>query len=192
MNLQPRLYPGLDQNQALNSEASSLLIRALAGTGKTTTLAIKATDLIRTQGARNVLMLAYSEAGIKAIQARLDRLSAVHLEGLHLLTLEQFCARLLEEQGDPVPMLSSGLEKNLLIQQAHEALSQEAERHAELDIPELADYFARPLDISAFLLRGPGQAVHAGTRHRRQRPRRAGILPRQRSGLRPVPAAAQL
>ncbi|WP_043003983.1 UvrD-helicase domain-containing protein [Comamonas testosteroni] len=151
MNLQPRLYPGLDQNQALNSEAASLLIRALAGTGKTTTLAIKAVDLIRTQGARKVLMLAYSEAGIKAIQARLDRLTAVPLEGLHLLTLEQFCARILEELGDPVPMLFSALEKNLLIQQAHQALSQEAERHAELDIPELSDYFARPLDISAFL-----------------------------------------
>ncbi|KGH00897.1 DNA helicase UvrD [Comamonas thiooxydans] len=151
MNLQPRLYPGLDQNQALNSEASSLLIRALAGTGKTTTLAIKAVDLIRTQGARKVLMLAYSEAGIKAIQARLDRLTAVHLEGLHLLTLEQFCARLLEEQGDPVPLLSSGLEKNMLIEQAHEALRQEVERHKELELPELTDYFARPLDISAFL-----------------------------------------
>lgn len=151
MNLQPRLYPGLDQNQALNSEASSLLIRALAGTGKTTTLAIKAVDLIRTQGARKVLMLAYSEAGIKAIQARLDRLTAVHLEGLHLLTLEQFCARLFEEQGDPVPLLSSGLEKNMLIEQAHEALRQEVERHKELELPELTDYFARPLDISAFL-----------------------------------------
>ncbi|EED65269.1 UvrD-helicase domain-containing protein [Comamonas testosteroni] len=151
MNLQPRLYPGLDQNQALNSEASSLLIRALAGTGKTTTLAIKAVDLIRTQGARKVLMLAYSEAGIKAIQARLDRLTAVHLEGLHLLTLEQFCACLLEEQGDPVPLLSSGLEKNMLIEQAHEALRQEVERHKELELPELTDYFARPLDISAFL-----------------------------------------
>ncbi|MDR3066781.1 MAG: UvrD-helicase domain-containing protein [Comamonas sp.] len=151
MNLQPRLYPGLDQNQALNSEASSLLIRALAGTGKTTTLTIKAVDLIRTQGARHVLMLAYSEAGIKAIQARLDRLTTAPLEGLYLLTLEQFCARLLEEQGDPVPRLSSGLEKNLLIQQAHEALLQEVERHAELEIPELADFFARPLDISAFL-----------------------------------------
>ena len=151
MNLQPRLYPGLDQNQALNSEASSLLIRALAGTGKTTTLAIKAVDLIRTQGARKVLMLAYSEAGIKAIQARLDRLTAVHLEGLHLLTLEQFCARLLEEQGDPVPLLGSGLEKNMLIEQAHEALRQEVGRHKELELPELTDYFARPLDISAFL-----------------------------------------
>lgn len=151
MNLQPRLYPGLDQNQALNSEASSLLIRALAGTGKTTTLAIKAVDLIRTQGARKVLMLAYSEAGIKAIQARLDRLTTVHLEGLHLLTLEQFCARLLEEQGDPVPLLGSGLEKNMLIEQAHEALRQEVERHKELELPELTDYFARPLDISAFL-----------------------------------------
>lgn len=103
MNLQPRLYPGLDQNQALNSEASSLLIRALAGTGKTTTLAIKAADLIRTQGARNVLMLAYSEAGIKAIQARLDRLSTVRLEGLHLLTLEQFAPGYSKSRGTRSP-----------------------------------------------------------------------------------------
>ena len=151
MNLQPRLYPGLDQNQALNSEAPSLLIRALAGTGKTTTLAIKAADLIHTKGARNVLMLAYSEAGIKAIQARLTRFTAVRLEDLHLLTLEQLCAQMLQEQGDPVPVLSSDLEKNLLIAQAQGALSQEVERHAEIDIPELADYFACPLDISAFL-----------------------------------------
>ena len=151
MNLQPRHYPGLDQNQALNSEAPSLLIRALAGTGKTTTLAIKAADLIHTKGARNVLMLAYSEAGIKAIQARLTRFTAVQLEDLHLLTLEQLCAQMLQEQGDPVPVLSSDLEKNLLIAQAQGALSQEVERHAEIDIPELADYFARPLDISAFL-----------------------------------------
>jgi hypothetical protein len=150
MNLQPRLYPGLDQNQALNSEASSLLIRALAGTGKTTTLAIKATDLIRTQGARNVLMLAYSRPASRpfrhawtASPCASRRPASAHSGA--------FLHRLLEEQGDPVPMLSSGLEKNLLIQQAHEALSQEAERHAELDIPELADYFARPLDISAFL-----------------------------------------
>ena len=151
MNLQPRHYPGLDQNQALNSEAPSLLIRALAGTGKTTTLAIKAADLIHTKGARNVLMLAYSEAGIKAIQARLTRFTAVRLEDLHLLTLEQLCAHMLQEQGDPAPVLSSDLEKNLLIAQAQGALSQEVERHAEIDIPELADYFARPLDISAFL-----------------------------------------
>ena len=151
MNLQPRHYPGIDQNQALNSEAPSLLIRALAGTGKTTTLAIKAADLIHTKGARNVLMLAYSEAGIKAIQARLTRFTAVQLEDLHLLTLEQLCAQMLQEQGDPVPVLSSDLEKNLLIAQAQGALSQEVERHAEIDIPELADYFACPLDISAFL-----------------------------------------
>ena len=122
MNLQPRHYPGIDQNQALNSEAPSLLIRALAGTGKTTTLAIKAADLIHTKGARNVLMLAYSEAGIKAIQERLTRFTAVRLEDLHLLTLEQLCAQMLTEQGDPVPILSSDLEKNLLIAQAQGAL----------------------------------------------------------------------
>lgn len=151
MNLQPRHYPGIDQNHVLNSEAPSLLIRALAGTGKTTTLAIKAADLIHTKGARNVLMLAYSEAGIKAIQARLARFTTVQPEDLHLLTLEQLCAQVLKKQGDPVPMLSSDLAKNLLIWQAQRALQQEVERHAEVDTPELADYFARPLDISAFL-----------------------------------------
>ena len=64
-------YPTLDQNAALNSQASSLLIDALAGTGKTSTLAIKAADLIQHRGAERILMLAYSEAGLKAIQARL-------------------------------------------------------------------------------------------------------------------------
>lgn len=151
MNLQPKRHPGIDQNKALNSEATSLLIRALAGTGKTTTLVIKAADLIHTKGARNVLMLAYSEAGIKAIKERLIRFTAVQPEDLHILTLEQLCTQILQEQGDPVLMLSSELEKNLLIQQAHVALEQEVKRHAELDVPELADYFARPLDISAFL-----------------------------------------
>lgn len=151
MNPQPRLYPGLDQNLALNSEAPSLLIRALAGTGKTTTLAIKAADLIQTKGARNVLMLAYSDAGIKAIQDRLTRFTAVRPQDLHLVTLEQLCAQILKEQGDPAPLLSSALEKNLLIQQAHAALSQEVQRHGESGIPELEDYFSRPLDISAFL-----------------------------------------
>ena len=154
MNQQHRhspVYPGLEQNQALNSEAPSLLIRALAGTGKTTTLVIKAADLIRTRGARNVLMLAYSDAGIKAIEARLSRFTSVQPQDLHLRTLEQLCQQILQEQGDPTPLLTSSLTKNLLIQQAHGALSQEILRHGESEPPELTDYFARPLDISAFL-----------------------------------------
>ena len=116
MNLQPKRYPGIEQNKVLNSDAGSLLIHALAGTGKTTTLAIKAADLIHTKGARKVLMLAYSESGIKAIKDRLARFTAVNPEELHIHTLEQLCAQVLREQGDPVPMLSSSLEKNLLIQ----------------------------------------------------------------------------
>ncbi|QXZ09194.1 ATP-dependent helicase [Comamonas sp. Y33R10-2] len=151
MNAQPRIYPGIDQNQALNSESSSLLIRALAGTGKTTTLAIKAADLIHTKGARSVLMLAYSDAGIKAIAARLTRFTTLQPEDLQLLTLEQLCAQIISEQGDPVPLLASGLEKNLLIEQAYKALTQRIKRHAQSEPPELSDYFARPLDISAFL-----------------------------------------
>ena len=151
MHLRPKSYPGIDQNQALNSAANSLLIHALAGTGKTTTLAIKAADLIRTRGAGNILMLAYSEAGLRAIWARLGEFTTVLPEELRILTLEQLCAQVLREQGDPVPMLASALEKNLLIQQAHDALLQEFERQAQPESPELADYLARPLDINAFI-----------------------------------------
>ena len=73
MNLQPRHYPGLDQNQALNSEAPSLLIRALAGTGKTTTLAIKAADLIHTKGAEQQRLEAERERIRQEEAAKLQR-----------------------------------------------------------------------------------------------------------------------
>lgn len=142
-----RIRPTIEQNEVLNSSAASLLIRALAGTGKTTTLAIKAADLIRTQGARNILLLAYSEAGLKAIWARLARFTAAVPAELRILTVEQLCAQLLREQGDPVPALATPLARNLLIEQAHAALGQELARHEE---PELADYCARDLDINAF------------------------------------------
>ena len=36
MNLQPKRYPGIEQNKVLNNAAGSLLIHALAGTGSYT------------------------------------------------------------------------------------------------------------------------------------------------------------
>lgn len=141
-------YPTLEQNAALNSQAPSLLIDALAGTGKTSTLAIKAADLIRYHGAQRILMLAYSEAGLKAIAARLARFAPTVPDALRVMTVEQLCAQLLQEQGDPVPLLDTALQRHLLIQQAYAALQQDQKRHPD---PDLAEHLLRPLDINAFL-----------------------------------------
>ena len=61
--------PNDEQKAVLNTTAKTVLINALAGTGKTTTLATKAADLVQMRGARRVLMLAYSDAGLAAIHA---------------------------------------------------------------------------------------------------------------------------
>ena len=143
-----KAYPTLDQNAALNSQASSLLIDALAGTGKTSTLALKAADLIRHHAARRILLLAYSEAGLKAIEARLHQFSPSIPPELRMMTVEQLCAELLLAQGDPVPRLDTPLQRNLLIGQAHAALELDQERDED---PNLSEFLTRAIDINAFL-----------------------------------------
>ena len=144
-----RIYPTLEQTEVLKTRSRSVLIRALAGTGKTTTLAIKAADLIR-QGASKILMLAYSEAGIRATRARLAQFVQPIPEQLCIMTVEQLCTQLLKEQGDPVQELNTELQRNLLIAQAHAALLQEQSQRDELE-PTLAEFLAQPLDVRAFL-----------------------------------------
>ncbi|MDR2325402.1 MAG: ATP-dependent helicase [Acidovorax sp.] len=141
-------YPTLEQNEVLNATASSVLINALAGTGKTTTLAIKAADLIRHRGASRVLMLAYSDAGLAAMAQRLQQFAPQAAPALQILTVEQLCAQLLQEQGDPLLCITAPLQRQLLIRQAHTALRQDRALDAT---PELDDFLARELDVQAFL-----------------------------------------
>lgn len=142
-------YPTLEQNEVLNATASSVLISALAGTGKTTTLAIKAADLIRQSSASRVLMLAYSEAGLTAIAQRLQQFAPLAAaSALQILTVEQLCAQLLQEQGDPMLRITEPLQHQLLIRQAHSALLQDQALHTT---PEVADFLSRELDVQAFL-----------------------------------------
>ncbi|WP_343590767.1 UvrD-helicase domain-containing protein [Paracidovorax wautersii] len=138
-------YPTLEQNAVLNATARTVLISALAGTGKTTTLAIKAADLVQTRGARRVLMLAYSDAGLAAIHDRLARFMPSDAREVQIMTVDQLCAGLLEAQGLPVQRLTEPLERNLLIRQAHAALQQQGDAP-----PEAADFLARELDVQAF------------------------------------------
>jgi superfamily I DNA/RNA helicase len=140
-------YPTLEQNAVLNATASAVLVNALAGTGKTTTLAIKAADLLRTQTASRILMLAYSEAGLAAIAQRLEKFVPTIPRQVQIMTVEQLCATVLKEQGDPLVRVTEPLQKNLLVRQAHTALLQDP----ALDrAPEAGDFLSRELDVQAF------------------------------------------
>lgn len=141
-------YPTLEQIEVLNSPASAILLNALAGTGKTTTLAIKAADLLRTRGAQRILMLAYSDAGLAALQQRLQTFAPALPPSVRILTVEQLCAELLQSLGDPLVRVTEALPKNLLIRQAHTALLQETPQQAD---PNASDFLARDLDVRDFL-----------------------------------------
>lgn len=146
-------YPTLEQNEVLNTTAGAVLVNALAGTGKTTTLAIKAADLLRQQRASRILMLAYSEAGLAAIKQRLEQFLPAIPQALQMWTVEQLCARVLQEQGDPLERVTEPLQRHWLIQQAHGALLADALLHPSspaYDAPEARDFLARALDVQAF------------------------------------------
>ncbi len=145
--------PNDEQKAVLNATAKAVLISALAGTGKTTTLATKAADLVQMRGARRVLMLAYSDAGLAAIRDRLARFMPADAREVQIMTVDQLCEGLLRAQGLAVQRLAEPLERNLLIRQAHAALRQELQREQRLgaDLPaEAADFMARELDVQAF------------------------------------------
>ncbi|WP_244265901.1 UvrD-helicase domain-containing protein [Acidovorax radicis] len=141
-------YPTLEQNAVLNATARAVLVNALAGTGKTTTLAIKAADLIRTQGASRILMLAYSEAGLAAIAQRLEKFVPTIPRQVQIMTVEQLCATVLKEQGDPLVRVAEPLHKSLLVRQAHAALLQDDALDGS---PEVGDFRSRDLDVQAFI-----------------------------------------
>jgi len=144
-------YPTLEQNEVLNASARSILVSALAGTGKTTTLAIKAADLLQRQGASRILMLAYSDAGLAAIAQRLAQFAPGIPRQVQIMTVEQLCASVLQAQGEAVVPLTEPLHKHLLIRQAWSALqTSHAAGDGEGAAPELAEFLARELDVQAF------------------------------------------
>ena len=145
-------YPTLEQNEVLNTTARAVLVSALAGTGKTTTLAIKAADLIRTKGASRILMLAYSEAGLAAIAQRLEALVSPLPRQVQIMTVEQLCATVLKAQGDGLVSVTEPLQRDLLIRQAHTALRQDPPQDFHHGMPpEVTEFLSRDLDVQAFM-----------------------------------------
>lgn len=141
--------PTDEQQQVLQSSAPALIISALAGTGKTTTLCMKACQLLAGLGPQaRILVLAYSRAGVTALRDRLIKLHGAVPASLEILTIEQLSEQVLKAQGDPVVKLDDPVRRRFLILQAQQALRQELARSAD---PDADAVLAHDVDIDAFL-----------------------------------------
>ncbi len=132
-----RITATAEQRRVLDSTASAIIISALAGTGKTTTLCMKACNLLASlQGQREaapprILVLAYSRAGVTALRDRMLQLHGAVPRSMEVLTMEQLCEQVLKEQGDPVERLDDPVRRRFLILQAQQALRLELERNSD-------------------------------------------------------------
>ena len=108
-----------EQQAIVQRRAHSAIIAALAGTGKTTTLACCAVDRLRTQPDARILVLACSKAGVQAFQQRLQMLTPNASRAIEITTLERWCARQLRQYDPAVRFVTDPLE---LRQQARQAL----------------------------------------------------------------------
>jgi len=135
-----------EQQAIVSSKAPSAIIAALAGTGKTTTLACCAVQVLRTLPDARILVLACSKAGVEAFKHRLQMLvRAVSPHQIHITTLERWCARTLRQHDPAVRFVTEAAE---LRKQAHLAL-QLLEEQLERQPDELIS-MPSEVDMQAF------------------------------------------
>lgn len=130
-----------EQLAIVQSKAPSAIIAALAGTGKTTTLACAAVQLLRAQPEARILVLAYSKAGVEAFKHRLQMLLQHMPSNLHVTTLERWCARTLRQRDAGVRFVADPLELRSQVQKALQLLEEQLQRHpdARLELPTEVD-----------------------------------------------------
>lgn len=113
------LLLSVEQLAIVSRQSPSAIIAALAGTGKTTTLACCAVQALRHQPGGRILVLASSKAGVEAFQHRLHMLLQHKPATLQVTTLERWCARTLRQRDPGVRFVTEPL---VLRQHAHQAL----------------------------------------------------------------------
>jgi len=130
-----------EQQAIVYSKAPSAIMAALAGTGKTTTLACRAVHMLRTQPDARMLVLAYSKAGVQAFKQRLQMLLQ-HIPGnIHVTTLERWCARVLRQRDPSVRFVTDPVELRQQAQQALKLLEEQLTRQpdARIELPTEVD-----------------------------------------------------
>lgn len=130
-----------EQQSILQSTAPSAVISALAGTGKTTTLACRAAETLRTQADARILVLAYSKAGVEAFKHRLQSLIPYPSGNIQITTLERWCARMLRQRDAGVSFVTDAVKLRNYAQQALSFLEEQLQRYPDtrLELPTEVD-----------------------------------------------------
>lgn len=119
----------------------SAIIAALAGTGKTTTLACCAVQALRSNPDARILVLAYSKSGVEAFQQRLQMLVRSKPATMQITTLERWCARSLRQTDPGLRFLTDPQELRQHARQALQHLAEQLERQPDerLELPTEVD-----------------------------------------------------
>lgn len=137
-----------EQQAIVHSKAPSAIMAALAGTGKTTTLACRTVQALREQPQTRILVLAYSKSGVQAFKQRLQMLLSSMPAQVQITTMERWCARALRQRDEAVRFVTDPVELRSYAHQALLQLEQELQRQpdvrmempSEVDMPTFWDF----------------------------------------------------
>src|SRR4051794_29443061 len=96
------------QRTAADHDFGAMLVRAGAGTGKTTVLTQRIFRLVR-EGvvpANQILAITYTNAAAEEMEDRLRALLGAEAKGLHACTFHSYCYRLLKTHSEVFKLLS--------------------------------------------------------------------------------------
>ena len=120
-----------EQQAIVSSKAPSAIMAALAGTGKTTTLACSAVQALRTHPDTRILVLACSKSGVQAFKHRLHMLVRDMPPQIHVTTLERWCARLLRQRDPALRFVTEPVELRKQAQLALQLLEEQLQRQPD-------------------------------------------------------------
>lgn len=136
----PPLMLSREQQAILAHQGRSAIVAALAGVGKTTTLACKVVQACRSGRAQRILVLAYSRAGVTAFHHRLQQLVREIPPQVQITTVERWAAQQIRRRDPAARFLADRLELQAHVRQAHQSLCAHLSEHPDplLDMhPEL-------------------------------------------------------
>lgn len=134
-----------EQQDILSHGGRSAIVAALAGVGKTTTLACKVVQALRTGKAKRVLVLAYSRAGVAAFHHRMQLLVQDIAPQVQITTLERWAALQIRRRDPSARFLADRIALHNHVRQAHESLARRLQERPDPRLQPLGE-----LDFDAF------------------------------------------
>ncbi len=134
-----------EQQAILAHEGRCAIVAALAGVGKTTTLACKVVQACRSGKVQRVLVLAYSRAGVTAFHHRLHQLVREVPPQVQITTVERWAAQQIRRRDPAARFLVDRVALQTQVREAYQALCQRLAEHPDAALDAPGD-----LDLDAF------------------------------------------